>query len=114
MQPGSSGTSATKASSSSLQKMMISYLFSISAFPKIVPQDDDPNLLHLIGLRFGAVSLKVDQLVDSRPDEQVVASADSLREAEREQQSAQVVKPNVRVTSAAQNLFESLIVFAQT
>jgi hypothetical protein len=94
--------------------MMISYLFSISAFPKIVPQDDDPNLLHLIGLRFGAVSLKVDQLVDSGPDEHVVAPADSLREVERKQQCAQIVKPNVCIASAAQNLFESLIVFAQT
>lgn len=113
MQPGSSGTSATKAESSSLQKMMISYRFSISVFPKIVPQDDDSNLLHLVGLRLGSVPLEVDQFLDSGLDEHMVAPGDSLREGKCKEERAQIVKPDISVTSATQNLFESLVVFAQ-
>lgn len=62
MHPANSGTSATKAQSSSLQEMMVSYLCSVS--PKMIPRNYPLHLSHLIGLRVGTVSLKVDSFFD--------------------------------------------------
>jgi hypothetical protein len=83
MQPGSSGTSATNASSSSLQKMMISYLFSTLALPKIISKNSSPNLLYLVGLGLRAISLKVNLLFDTSLTEYVVTSASPFDETER-------------------------------
>ena len=85
MQPGSSGTSATKAASSSLQKMMISYLFSKSALPKVVPKNQGANLLHLVRFCFRAIALQVDLFVNSRFSENVMTSTGSLDETQRDQ-----------------------------
>jgi hypothetical protein len=84
MQPGNSGTSAMNDSSSSLQKMMISYLLSTLALLKVIPQNDRTNLLHLIWLRFSTVALQVDLLINSRFGEDMMASTRALLEAEGE------------------------------
>ena|ERR1043165_82426 len=85
MQPGSSGTSATNAWSSSLQNMMISYLLSTLALPQIVPENDATNLLHLVRLRFCAISLKIDLLLDASFAEYMMTSASPLGKTERQQ-----------------------------
>jgi hypothetical protein len=84
MQPGNSGTSAMNDASSSLQKIMISYLFSKLVLLKVIPQNDRTNLLHLIWLRFSAITLQVDLLVDSHLAKNVMASARSLFKAKCE------------------------------
>lgn len=83
MHPGSSGTSATKDSSSSLQKMMISYLFSTLALSKIISKNGPANLFHLIRLRLGAIALKIDLFLNASFIEHVMASSSSFHKAER-------------------------------
>ena len=107
MQPGSSGTSTTKAASSRLQVTTSSYLWARSASQcQIVLEDGAPNLSHLVVLRVATVALQTEYLVNPRSAEDVVAAANPFRESERVQQCPQGVEPYRRVTMAVADLCE--------
>src|SRR5205085_6223436 len=83
MQPGSSGTSATNARSSSLQKIMISYRFPTTLFLcQMILQDYCPNLSHLIRLRVRSFALKIDLFFDTCLREHVMTASSAFDEAE--------------------------------
>lgn len=91
---------------------MISYLFSMSALSQIIANDDGTNLLHLICLCFCSITLQVDQLLDARLAEHVMASTRALHETQRKQQSAEVFEPNIGIAPTTKNLLERLLLLA--
>lgn len=70
--------SATKAASSSLQKMMTSYLFSTAMLLLYDTSRPLPNLLYLIWLGLRAFALKVDHFFNTRFSKDVMAPTCTL------------------------------------
>jgi hypothetical protein len=79
---------------------------------KLVFQQDRSHLPDLIHLGFISISLQVDFLEDAFFSQDMMASPDSLLEAQILQETAQFIKPNIRIRRSAQNLSQKFIVFA--
>ena len=104
--PGNSGTSATYVWSSSLQKIMISYL--IMPKRQAVLQNNSSHLPDLVRFCVATVTPKIDPLLDIGFAEEMMASADARFKSQGFQQSAQVIEPNASVGGSTQQPFEGL------
>jgi hypothetical protein len=62
-----------------------------------VAQDDGANLSHLVGLRVLAIPLQVDEFVNARAAEDVMAAAGALLESEMEKHHTQIIERKIRV-----------------
>jgi hypothetical protein len=74
-----------------------------------VLQNNSSHLPDLVRFRLGAVTLKIDSLLETGFTEQMVASADAGFKSQGFQQGAQVVESNAGVSGSAQQPFESLL-----
>ncbi|HEV2718878.1 MAG TPA: hypothetical protein VG323_02580, partial [Thermoanaerobaculia bacterium] len=84
--------------------MMISYLFSTLALPKIIPKNNGADLPHLIRLGFRTIALEIDLLLYAGPAEDMMTPTSTFDEAQREEQSAQIFEPNVCIAFATEDL----------
>jgi hypothetical protein len=75
----------------------------------MVLQDDRPNLLHLVRLRFRALALKVDPLLDTDAREDEMAAANPLDKPKPNQESAQFLKPQAGVPASSEYVLERLV-----
>lgn len=71
------------------------------------------NLPHLIGFRFCAVSLQIDEARNSTLSEHMVATSGTLLKAEFQQQNTQIVEGYVGVRVAIQDQAEEFLILAQ-
>lgn len=71
-----------------------------------------PYLAYLIRLRFTAVALKIDAFNDPRLSEQMMTAANSYFKAKLFKQTTQIIKGDIRVGCAAQDLLNNSIAFA--
>jgi hypothetical protein len=67
----------------------------------------------LIGFRLRAGALQSDFIINAGHAKNMVTAAHPLRKSERKQQATQIVKLDIRVGRAAQNLKKQFIVFAR-
>jgi hypothetical protein len=93
------------ALSVSLQKIEIGY-FGALKIREAILADDFADLPDLIGLRFRAEGLEVDDLIEVRLGENVMAAADSQVKSQPEQEGDQMVERDVRVGLTAEDFEE--------
>ncbi len=70
------------------------------------PENHRAYLPDLIGLCLATVSLKIDQILDTRLDEYVVAASDSFFESQIDKKPAKVIEANVGIGLTVQNALE--------
>jgi hypothetical protein len=87
--------------------MMISYRLFI-AYSELVPQQNTPNLPHLVRLCLRTSGLQVDYLYDPFFPENVVIASDPLRELQVMQEASQVGESNIRIRAPAQDSLQDL------
>lgn len=79
-----------------------------------MPRNDGADLPDLIRLRLATGALHVDQLLDPRSYEDVMAASHPFLESEMQEQSPQVVEADVRVAPASEDLEQSLLMLGHS
>jgi hypothetical protein len=79
-----------------------------------VRSDYATNLFHLIGFRFPAAWLQVQDFHNAIAGEYVVVASNTFDKAEVLQQRPKIIKPDVRVRTSAQDAIQCLRDFAHS